>query len=67
MKREFDRKIWKSGNSYVITIPAETVERFKLEGKFITVAITDEGSLLYEKIEKVKKLNKSRKKRGKKK
>ena len=42
MKREFDRKIWKSGNSFVVTIPSETVERYKLEDKFVTVAITDE-------------------------
>ncbi len=45
MKREFDRKIWKSGNSYVITIPVETVERYKLEGKFITVAIKDDNAM----------------------
>ena len=43
MKREFDRKIWKSGNSYVITVPAETVERYSLNNKFVTVAISDES------------------------
>jgi len=42
MKREFDRKIWRSGNSYVVTIPAETVERFKLEDKFVTITVSDE-------------------------
>lgn len=42
MKREFDRKIWKSGNSYVVTIPSETVERFNLENKFVTVSIVDD-------------------------
>lgn len=46
MKREFDRKIWKTGNSYVVTIPSETVDRFELSGKFITVAITDEEDSL---------------------
>jgi antitoxin component of MazEF toxin-antitoxin module len=46
MKREFDRKIWKSGNSYVVTIPSETVERYALEGKFITVAISDSESII---------------------
>jgi len=46
MKREFDRKIWKTGNSYVVTIPSETVERYNLNGKFITVAITDEDDSL---------------------
>lgn len=45
MKREFDRKIWKSGNSYVVTIPSETVERYKLDKKFVTVSITDEEHL----------------------
>ncbi|MBU2496733.1 MAG: hypothetical protein KJ767_01595 [Nanoarchaeota archaeon] len=60
MKREFDRKIWKSGNSYVITIPAETVERFKLEGKYITVAISDEDTILLEVKEEQKKKNKKK-------
>ena len=46
MKREFDRKIWKTGNSYVVTIPSETVERYDLQDKFITVAITDEENSL---------------------
>ena len=46
MKREFDRKIWKTGNSYVVTIPSETVERYELNGKFITVAVTDEEDSL---------------------
>lgn len=58
MKREFDRKIWKTGNSYVVTIPSETVERYGLNGKFITVAITDEqDSLILQevKVEKKKK------------
>ena len=40
MKREFDAKIRKVGHSHVVTIPALTVERFKLkENRFITVSI----------------------------
>ena len=43
MKRTFDGKIWKAGNSLVITIPPITLERFGLKsGDFLTVAITDE-------------------------
>lgn len=52
MKREFDKRVWKTGNSFVITIPSETVERYHLEGKIITVAITDEGSLILKKGER---------------
>ena len=46
MIREFDRKIWKTGNSYVVTIPPETVEKYNLTEKIITVAITDEKESL---------------------
>jgi antitoxin component of MazEF toxin-antitoxin module len=43
MKREFDGKIRKVGNSFVVTIPINTIERYELkENKFITVLITDE-------------------------
>lgn len=43
MKREFDGKIRKVGNSFVVTIPINTIERYKLlEGEFVTVLITDE-------------------------
>ena len=55
MKREFDRKIWKSGNSFVVTIPSETVERYSLEGKFVTIAVSDEESLILENKNKGKK------------
>ena len=42
-KREFDAKLRKVGNSYVITVPSTIIERFKLKPKkFITVTIEDE-------------------------
>jgi len=45
MRREFDAKIRKGGNSHVITIPAETFERFKLKvGEFLTVSIEIEDN-----------------------
>ncbi len=31
MKRIFDAKIWKTGNSYVVTIPLNVIKRFKLK------------------------------------
>ena len=58
MKREFDGKIWKTGNSYVVTIPSETVERYELNGKFITVAISDEEDSLILKSKKMEKKKK---------
>lgn len=44
MRRRFDQRIRRVGNSHVITLPAATIERFGLkEGDFITVTIsTDE-------------------------
>ena len=43
MRREFDAKIRKVGNSHVVTIPALTVERFKLkENQFVTIIIDTE-------------------------
>ena len=30
MKREFDAKIWKTGNALVITIPKRITKKFKL-------------------------------------
>ena len=44
MEREFDAKIRRVGNSYVVTIPSNIVKRFKLkQNKFITVKVsTDE-------------------------
>ena len=43
MNREFDAKVRKVGNSYVVTIPKAIINRFKLkEGKFLTVSINTE-------------------------
>ena len=37
-KRKFDVKLRKVGNSYVVTIPKETVDRFELkEGDFLAI------------------------------
>jgi putative addiction module antidote len=42
-KRKFDVKLRKVGNSYVVTIPMDTVERFELkEGDFIAIDIDTE-------------------------
>lgn len=38
VKRKFDAKLRKVGNSYVVTIPMETIERFGLsEGDYLGV------------------------------
>ena len=38
MKRKFDAKLRKVGNSFIITIPRDTINRFKLkQGSFLTV------------------------------
>jgi len=40
MKREFDVKLRKVGNSYVISIPISIVQRYKLKaGNFVTVGL----------------------------
>lgn len=31
MKRIFDAKLWKTGNSYVVTVPLSVVKKFKLK------------------------------------
>ena len=37
-KRKFDVKLRKVGNSYVVTIPKETIDRFELEeGDFLAM------------------------------
>ena len=43
-KRKFDVKLRKVGNSYVVTIPKDTVDRFELnEGDFLAINLdTDE-------------------------
>lgn len=38
MKRKFDVKLRKVGNSYVITIPRDTVDRFNIEeGDYLAI------------------------------
>jgi len=38
MKRKFDVKLRKVGNSYVVTIPRDTVDRFNLdEGDYLAI------------------------------
>jgi len=40
MKRKFDAKLRKVGNSYIITIPKDSVDRFELEeGDFLALEI----------------------------
>lgn len=40
MERKFDAKIRKVGNSYVVTVPSNIIERFKLkENQFLTVNV----------------------------
>ena len=31
MKRIYDAKIWKTGNSYVVTVPLSIIQKFKLK------------------------------------
>jgi putative addiction module antidote len=43
MNRVFDVKLRKVGNSYVVTIPKDTVDRFNLEeGDFLTLSFQPE-------------------------
>ena len=43
MKREFDAKLRKVGNSYVVTVPSNIIKRYKLkQGKFTTITLEDE-------------------------
>ncbi len=40
MKRETDTKLWKTGNSYVITIPKKIIKKWKLkEGEELEIII----------------------------
>ena len=40
MKRKFDVKLRKVGNSYVVTIPKDTIDRFKLkEGDYLAMEL----------------------------
>ena len=39
-KRKFDAKLRKVGNSYVVTIPKDTIDRFKLkESDYLTIEL----------------------------
>ena len=43
MKREFDAKLWKTGNSYVVTIPKKVIKRWGLNiGEDLEVTIKKE-------------------------
>lgn len=44
-KRKFDVKLRKVGNSYVVTIPKDTIDRFKVkEGDYLAIELdTGEG------------------------
>ena len=43
MKRKFDVKLRKVGNSFVITIPKDTVDRFNLkEGDYLAISFNSE-------------------------
>lgn len=65
-KRKFDAKLRKVGNSYVVTIPKDTIDRFNLkEGDFLAVDLdTDEikkaEKIKYQKIIKLKNGNKKK-------
>ena len=42
-KRKFDVKLRKVGNSYVVTIPKDTIDRFELEeGDFLPIELDTE-------------------------
>ena len=39
-KRKFDVKLRKVGNSYVVTIPKDTINRFKIkQGDYLTIEL----------------------------
>lgn len=44
MKREFDARLRKVGNSFVITVPSSIIKRFKLkQKKFVTITLENEN------------------------
>jgi antitoxin component of MazEF toxin-antitoxin module len=44
MKRQFDTKLWRTGNAIVITIPSSVIKRFKLKkGEFVEITIEKDG------------------------
>jgi antitoxin component of MazEF toxin-antitoxin module len=43
LKRKFDVKLRKVGNSYVVTIPRETIDRFNIkEGEYMSIELDPE-------------------------
>lgn len=43
MKREFDAKLWKTGNAHVVTIPSKIIKKYKLkEGNELIIIIKKE-------------------------
>ena len=43
MKREFDAKIWKTGNAHVITIPSKIIKKYKIkDGEELVVLIKND-------------------------
>ena len=60
-RRKFDAKLRKVGNSYVVTIPSESIERFELEeGDFLAVDI-DSKEIKYANKKRNRKREKKRK------
>ena len=56
MKRKFDVKLRKVGNSFVVTIPVDFVERFDVqEGDFLAVELDSK---------EIKKIKEAKEKRG---
>ena len=54
MKRTFDAKIRKVGNSYIVTIPSTTIKRFRLkQNTFLTVDIQKPARSFDAKLRKV--------------
>ena len=40
MKREFDAKIWKTGNAHVVTIPANIIKKYNIkEGENLVIIV----------------------------
>ncbi len=45
MKRQFDAKLWKTGNAIVVTIPYSIIEKFKLKkGELVEITIKKDGN-----------------------
>lgn len=43
MKREFDAKLWKTGNAHVITIPSKIIKKYKIkDGEELVILIKNE-------------------------